>query len=109
MNYPALLNEITDRIRQGQLRAGMAVNVELLALYWDVGRIVAERQAEGGWGAHIIPRLAKDIRNDLPDVKGFSERNIDRMLAFYREYNILPISSLSVAKLEDARRNRRAT
>jgi hypothetical protein len=51
MDYPALLKEITERIRQGQLRAAMAVNAELPALYWDVGRIVAERQGAEGWGA----------------------------------------------------------
>jgi predicted nuclease of restriction endonuclease-like (RecB) superfamily len=100
MDYPALLKEITERIRQGQFRAIMAVNAELLALYWDVGRIVAERQGEEGWGAGIIPRLAKDIRNDLPEVKGFSERNIGRMLAFYREYSRLQILPPPVAKLE---------
>ena len=100
MNYPALLKEITDRIRQGQLRASMAVNVELLALYWDVGRIVAERQGEEGWGAGVIPRLAQDIRNELSEIKGFSTRNIDRMLAFYREYSELKFSPPAVAKIE---------
>lgn len=100
MNYPVLLKEITDRIRQGQLRASMAVNVELLALYWDVGRIVAQRQGEEGWGAGIIPRLAQDIRNELSEIKGFSARNIDRMLAFYREYRELKFSPPPVAKIE---------
>ena len=99
-NYPVLLKEITDRIRRGQLRASMAVNVELLALYWDVGRMVAERQGEAGWGAGIIPRLAQDIRNELSDIKGFSSRNIDRMLAFYREYSGLEFSPPPVAKIE---------
>jgi predicted nuclease of restriction endonuclease-like (RecB) superfamily len=102
MNYPALLKEIKDRIRQGQLRASMAVNVELLSLYWDVGRIVAERQGAEGWGAGIIPRLAHDIRNELPEIKGFSARNIDRMLAFYREYKELGFSPPAVAKIEAA-------
>lgn len=99
MNYPALLKEITDRIRQGQLRASMAVNAELLALYWDVGRIVAERQGDEGWGAGVIPRLAQDIRNDLPEIKGFSVRNIGRMLAFFREYNGLEFLPPAVAKI----------
>lgn len=102
MNYPALLKEITDRIRQGQLRASMAVNVELLALYWDVGRIVEERQGEEGWGAGIIPRLAQDIRNDLLEIKGFSARNIGRMLAFFREYRELEFLPLAVAKIEES-------
>ena len=101
-NYPALLREITDRIRRGQLRASMVVNVELLALYWDVGRMVAERQGEAGWGAGIIPKLAQDIRNELSDIKGFSSRNIDRMLAFYREYSELEFSPPAVAKIEAA-------
>ncbi len=99
MNYSALLKEITDRIRQGQLRASMAVNVELLSLYWDVGRIVAERQGEEGWGAGVIPRLARDIRNDLPEIKGFSVRNIGRMLAFFREYRELEFLPPLVAKI----------
>ena len=100
MNYSALLKEITDRIRQGQLRASMAVNIELLSLYWDVGRIVAKRQEEDGWGAGVIPRLARDIRNDLPEIKGFSVRNIGRMLAFFREYNELEFLPPTVTKIE---------
>lgn len=103
MNYPALLKEITDRIRQGQLRASMAVNVELLALYWDVGRMVAERQDENGWGAGIIPRLAHDIRNNLSETKGFSVRNIGRMLAFFNEYREMEFLPPPVAKLETPR------
>lgn len=99
-NYPALLKEIKDRIRQAQIRATMSANAEMLLMYWDVGRIVSERQLAEGWGASIIPRLSKDLRNDLPEIKGFSERNIDRMLAFYREYKALTISPMPLAKLE---------
>lgn len=102
-NYPALLKEITDRIWRGQLRASMAVNVELLGLYWDVGRMVAERQGKAGWGAGIIPKLAQDIRNELSDVKGFSARNIGRMLAFFREYSELQFLPPPVAKLHTKR------
>jgi predicted nuclease of restriction endonuclease-like (RecB) superfamily len=99
MNYPALLNEITERIRQGQFRATMAVNAELLALYWDVGRIVAERRTAEGWGAKIIQRLAVDIRNDLPEIKGFSERNLKRMFAFYNEYKELQFRPPALAQI----------
>lgn len=99
MNYPALLSEIIGRIRQGQVRAAVSVNVELLALYWDVGRMIAQRQNDEGWGAGVIPRLAKDIQNDLTDIKGFSARNIGRMLAFYREYREIEFLPPPVAKL----------
>lgn len=84
--YPALLSEIKARIRQGQLAATQAVNNELTALYWDVGRLIHERQKLKGWGAGIIPKLSRDLANELPDTKGFSERNLKRMLRFYREY-----------------------
>lgn len=98
-NYPALLKEVKYRIRQAQIKASMSANAEMVLMYWDVGRIVATRQETEGWGASIIPRLSKDIRNDLPEMKGFSERNMDRMLAFYREYNRLTISPTPLAKL----------
>jgi predicted nuclease of restriction endonuclease-like (RecB) superfamily len=98
-NYPALLEEIKDRIWQSQIRATISANAEMLLMYWDVGRIVSERQHAEGWGTSVIPRLSKDLRNDLPDIKGFSERNIDRMLAFYREYKMLAISPRPLTKL----------
>ncbi|MCK7510533.1 MAG: DUF1016 N-terminal domain-containing protein [Desulfobacterales bacterium] len=74
------------RIREAQVRAVFTVNSELVRLYWDIGRIIDARQRHEGWGAAVIPRLAKELNNELPELKGFSERNIKRMLAFYREY-----------------------
>jgi len=85
-DYPALLTDIKQRVRRAQTRAMMAVNAELIRLYWDIGSLIHARQQQQGWGAGIIPRLAKDLHNELPEEKGFSERNIKRMLAFYREY-----------------------
>ena len=98
--YAELLSDITARIRQGQQRAALSVNAELILTYWDVGRMIAERQSLEGWGAGVIPRLALDLKNDLPEQKGFSERNIGRMIAFFREYpNLpLPVANLSVAE-----------
>lgn len=85
-HYPGLLAEIRQRIQSAQTRAMLGVNAELIRLYWEIGQMLDARQKSEGWGAAVIPRLARDIRNDLPEVKGFSERNIKRMLAFYREY-----------------------
>jgi predicted nuclease of restriction endonuclease-like (RecB) superfamily len=68
-----------------------------------VGQMIHQRQQQEGWGAGVIPRLSRDIRNDLPELKGFSERNIGRMIAFYRDYAIQPeILPQAVAKLETA-------
>lgn len=87
-HYTDLLGQIKQRIRQGQTRAVFAANAELIGMYWDIGKMLHERQQQEGWGAAVIPRLSRDIHNELPEVKGFSERNIKRMLAFYREYPI---------------------
>ena len=85
-DFPKLLNEIKDRIQHAQTRAVLAVNSELVHLYWDIGRIIHARQQREGWGAGVIPRLARELANELPEEKGFSERNIKSMLAFYRAY-----------------------
>lgn len=87
MRYADLLSAIKIRIRQAQTKAVLSANAEMILMYWDIGRIIDERQHREGWGSAVIPRLAKDLRNELPEVKGFSERNIGRMIAFYREYS----------------------
>ena len=98
-HYTDLLASVKQRIRQGQARAVLAANAELITLYWDVGRMIHERQQLEGWGTGVIPRLARDIRNELPEVKGFSERNIGYMIRFAREYGSVPILQQPVAKL----------
>jgi predicted nuclease of restriction endonuclease-like (RecB) superfamily len=85
-DYGIFLKEVKARIQMAQVKANFAVNRELIILYWKVGKMVASVQKTAGWGKGIIPRLAKDIKNEFPELKGFSERNIGRMKAFYREY-----------------------
>jgi predicted nuclease of restriction endonuclease-like (RecB) superfamily len=84
--YARLLKEIKTRIQQAQTRAIFSANAELIRLYWDLGRMIDERQQQEGWGTAVIPRLARELHNELPEEKGYSERNIKRMLAFYRAY-----------------------
>lgn len=64
----------------------LAVNSELVRLYWDIGRIIDERQRREGWGAAVIPRLALRLKNEWPELKGFSERNLGLMIAFALQY-----------------------
>lgn len=89
-DYEALLTDVKSRIQLGQTRAVSAVNAELIRLYWDIGAMIQHRQTEEGYGTAVIPRLAKDIVNELPKIKGFSERNIGRMISFYRAYQQPP-------------------
>lgn len=100
--YAPWLAALKDRVRSSQLQAAARVNHELLRLYWDLGRAIAERQKQAGWGAAIIPQLAADLHAEFPDMAGFSERNFGRMVAFYREYpGLFSILPPPVAKLPD--------
>jgi predicted nuclease of restriction endonuclease-like (RecB) superfamily len=85
-DYPSLLANIKQRIRTAQVRASLSANAELIRLYWDIGRAIEARQRQEGWGSGVIPRLAHDLHSEIPEVKGFSERNLKRMIAFYRAY-----------------------
>lgn len=96
--YAGLLGDIKQRVRHAQTRAVLAVNAELIRLYWEIGALIANRQKQEGWGAAVIPRLAADLHNELPEEKGFSERNIKRMLAFYREYPLVDFVPQAVAQ-----------
>lgn len=87
--YRDLLADIKGRVRTAQHKAALSANAELILLYWDIGRLIDARQETEGWGAGVIPRLAVDLKNELPEEKGFSERNIKRMLRFFREYPFL--------------------
>jgi len=100
IHYNELLDKIKARIRQGQTRAVLSANAEMIHMYWDIGRMLHDQQTLKGWGTAVIPRLAKDVRNELPQIKGFSERNLNRMIAFYRAYTQLQaILPQRVAKL----------
>lgn len=80
--YGALLTDLKERIRSAQVRAALAVNQELVLLYWQIGREILARQAKEGWGAKVIDRLAKDLKEAFPEMKGFSARNLKYMRAF---------------------------
>jgi predicted nuclease of restriction endonuclease-like (RecB) superfamily len=80
--YADWLVELKGRIHAAQQRATLAVNRELVLLYWQIGRDILARQASQGWGAKVIERLARDLRAAFPDMKGFSPRNLKYMRAF---------------------------
>ncbi|PIG97171.1 PDDEXK nuclease domain-containing protein [Deinococcus sp. UR1] len=81
-DYAALLGDLKGRIRSAQTRAALAVNRELVLLYWHIGQSILTRQAQEGWGAKVIDQLARDLKAEFPDLKGFSPRNLKYMRAF---------------------------
>ena len=84
--YQLLLVDLKERIRSAQIKAALAVNRELVSLYWQIGREIVERQREHRWGTQVIDRLATDLRHEFPEMKGFSRRNLHYMRAFATAY-----------------------
>jgi len=80
--YASLLNALKELIRTAQVTAALAVNRELVMLYWSIGRDILARQKEQGWGSKVSDRLAADLRREFPEMTGFSPRNLKYMRAF---------------------------
>jgi predicted nuclease of restriction endonuclease-like (RecB) superfamily len=80
--YADWLADVKARVHAAQQRAALAVNHELLGLYWQLGRDILERQERAGWGAGIVEQVAADLRTAFPDMRGFSRSNLQYMRAF---------------------------
>jgi predicted nuclease of restriction endonuclease-like (RecB) superfamily len=98
-NYDQFLRDLKERIRSAQIRAAIAVNRELIVLYWQIGRDILDRQQQQGWGAKVIDRLAKDLQKEFPEVKGFSSRNLKYMRSFAESYPEEPIVQQLAAQI----------
>ena len=80
--YKTLFGEIKNRILKGQYEALKAVNRELISVYWDIGKLIVERQKSETWGKSVVDQLSKDLKEEFPGVRGFSASNIWRMRMF---------------------------
>ena len=81
-DYAEALATIKSRIQQERVRVVLAANAAMVLLYWDIGRVILDRQERAGWGAKVVDRLAADLREAFPAMKGFSPRNLKYMRAF---------------------------
>ena len=99
--YGRLLSDIKARVQAAQIRAHLAANGELLGLYWDIGRMILDRQKAEGWGTKVIERLSRDLQNEFPGQQGFSPRNLKYMRAFAEAWPETAIVQPSVAQLAD--------
>ncbi len=98
-DYAAALAEIKDRVRQERLRVVLAANSAMVLLYWDIGRVILDRQAREGWGARVIDRLAEDLQTAFPEMRGLSPRNLKYMRAFAGAWPEARIVQRTVAQL----------
>jgi predicted nuclease of restriction endonuclease-like (RecB) superfamily len=84
--YAELLKNIKERITAAQYEALKTVNKELIALYWDIGRMIVERQDKESWGKSVVELLSKDLQAEFPGIRGFSMQNLWYMRQFYLNY-----------------------
>ncbi|MDR2684756.1 MAG: PDDEXK nuclease domain-containing protein, partial [Prevotellaceae bacterium] len=88
------ITEIKQKIRQSQYEAMKAVNVQLINLYWEIGKSISEKQSES-WGKSIVPTLSRELQAEFPGATGFSTPNLWFMAKFYTEYqaveNLYPL------------------
>ena len=87
MDYIVLLNDIKQRIRSAQYDA-LKANKELISLYWDIGRMIIDRQKGESWGKSVVEQLAQDLQSEFPGIGGFSAQNLWRMKQFYQSYSL---------------------
>ena len=85
--YKDWIIQLKKDIRLTQLKASIAVNEEMLILYWNIGKDICQKQLDSKYGSHFFEILSKDLRTDFPDAQGFSERNLRYMKQFYTFYS----------------------
>jgi len=83
LDYAAFLAGLKARVVDARIAAALAVNRELILLYWDIGQGLAEKQQAADWGDAVVARLAFDLRAAFPDMSGFSLPNLWRMKQLY--------------------------
>lgn len=97
--YLNFKDEITARIRSAQYEALKAVNREMIALYWEIGKRITEQQTALGWGKSVVENLSRDIQREFPGIQGFGVRNMWDMARFYAEYQSNEILQPLVAEI----------
>ena len=95
-SYRALLSRLKDKIRGARLRAAIAINREVIELYWHLGKEIIDKQ---NWGSKLIEKLSQDLQSSFPETSGFSIRNLQRMRQFAANYPDFEIMPQSVAQL----------
>ncbi|MBF0234859.1 MAG: DUF1016 family protein, partial [Desulfamplus sp.] len=81
-DYSQFLQGLKNRIKTERIKSLLSANAALVMLYWDIGRAILEKQNNAGWGAKIIDRMAYDLHEEFPDMRGFSTRNLKDMRKF---------------------------
>ena len=84
--YKEFIQDIKSRIQASQIKAAVKVNTELLRLYWDLAQLIVKKQKESTWGEGFIAEISKDLKNEFPNMKGFSTTNLLYMKKWHLFY-----------------------
>jgi len=88
--YISFISEIKNKIKQAQIKAAIKVNEELLRLYWDIAKMIVEKQKVSKWGDAIIEKISNDLKREFPNMKGFSRTNLLYMKKWYLFWSNVP-------------------
>ncbi|WP_454982713.1 DUF1016 N-terminal domain-containing protein [Capnocytophaga granulosa] len=100
-NYMTATEQIKEAILSSQYKAAKQVNAVQLSLYYGVGRYVSQNTRKGVWGTGAIKAISEQLHKELPGLRGFSERNIKNMRAFYEEWQGLDTNlEITVSKFQ---------
>ena len=91
-SYADLIKGLKQEIQQARIKAHLAVNKELILLYWKIGKRILDRQKSEGWGSKVIERVSKDLQSGFPEMKGLSSTNLKYMRMFAQTMSLDEIS-----------------
>jgi predicted nuclease of restriction endonuclease-like (RecB) superfamily len=103
LSYGVILHQLKEKIKAAQTKAVLAVNNELLKVYWEIGNVISEQEKESGWGGKVIEKLATDLKMEFSSMKGLSPRNLRYMRDFALAYPTFLIVQQPAAILEDTK------
>ncbi|MBC7748043.1 MAG: DUF1016 domain-containing protein [Methylotenera sp.] len=108
VSYSEWLNDVKSRIKAARIKVALAANSELLFFYWDLGKMILEK--ENVWGSKLTEQVSKDLRSEFPDMSGFSVSNLKTCRLFYSYFSIssqaanqLDSNSSQLANLVDSK------
>lgn len=97
--YLSFIEEVKAEIRKQRISVALNANSSMICLYWNIGRVILKKQEEEGWGAKVIDRMAKDLKDAFPEMSGFSPRNIKYMRKFAESWPDFEIVQQVVAQI----------
>ena len=86
-DYLQWIKELSSRYRRSQIKAAVKVNEEVLRFYWELGRDIIERDVENKYGSKFYATLSRDLKTEIQNTSGLSERNLRYTKKFYLAYN----------------------